>query len=285
MAKTKLNLPAILDREIPDLAIPEPISSSGFMRRTHVECISAKDTEEELTVGLVYRVEDLTEDDGILVHNDNGNVQPYHNWHFKDIEHGPFKEGDEVQILGSDDSQIVEKPREGHYNIPDYVGGKYIVYSGNDTESILQIKPGVKFKFPNRELKYNKRYKMLNKNPLSKGDKVKCIKDNKALILGCLYSIEAIDGDYVYLKEEAGSGNRYRYNIFMKWDRPSRLQLKVKKYKTKMNLADHVRYYVNRKSGQKLTDIRKQMLEDKVIGDDISLHDLKKICDTMFTWK
>lgn len=287
MAKTKLNLPAILDREIPDLAIPEPIESLAFMRRTHVECITNKDVEDDLTVGVVYRVEDLTEDDGIYVTNDHGNNQQYYNWHFKSIEHGPFKERDEVVLLDSTDVEIMQKPKDGHYNIPDYMGGKYPVHSASANETIVQIKPGLLFKFPNRNLKYNRRHSMLKKNPFVKGDKVKCIKYNKSLVLGCLYIIDGIDGDSVYLKEDGGSGNRYRYNTFMKWDKPSRMQVRVKKYKAKMKLSDHVRYYLNRKAGEKvsLVQIRKQMIEDKIIGDDISLKDLKVICDTMFTWK
>lgn len=287
MAKTKLNPLAILDREIPDLAIPEPVDSSGFMRRTHVECISNKDVEEELTVGVVYRVEDITEDNGIYVISDSGNTLQFFNWHFKSIEHGPFKVSDEVQLLNHEDVVIEEKPSGEHVNVPDYVQSKFVVTQAGDTESSIQHKPGVVFRTPNRNLKYSKRFKMLKKNPFRPGDKVKLAKDHKMLVLGCMYTVHAVDNDFVSLKEYLDSGERFRYNVFNKWDRPTRTQLKVRKYKSKMNLSDHVRYYINRKIGDKssLVSIRKQMIEDKVIGEDISLQDLKKICDTMFTWK
>src|SRR5271165_4025554 len=134
MAKTKLNLPAILDREIPDLPIPEPIDSTGFMRRTHIECITNKDVEEELTVGSVYRVED-TADDGAFVMNDNGNVQQYYNWHFISVEHGPFKAGDQVELLNHEDVVILDRPKEKHVNIPDYIHSKFIVIEGNKTDT------------------------------------------------------------------------------------------------------------------------------------------------------
>jgi hypothetical protein len=286
MAKTKFNLPAILDREIPDLAIPDPIQTTGFMRREHVECISNKDVEDDLTVGIVYHVVEPTDDEGVMIQNDNGDTKAYYNWHFKSVEHGPFKLNDEVQLLGFDDVEIVDKPRDSHYNIPDYVGSKFIVVASNETESVVRLKPGVIWKAPNRNLKYQKRYNMLKSNPFTKGDTVKCTKTGGAdVIVGCLYTVHAVDNDLVYLTETRDQGNRYRYNLFVKWDKPSRIQARVKKYKTKMKLADHVRYYLNKNRGLRLTEIRKEMLIDKIIGDDVTLQDLKKICDTMFTWK
>lgn len=286
MVAKKFSLPAILDREIPDLAIPEPIQGSTFMRRTHVECIDITDVEEELTQGMIYRIEEVPDNDNVILHNDLGNNSSYVNSHFRSIEHGPFKKNDMVQILSIEDGQIISKPDDYHFNMPDYVGAKLIVTKATDVGCELQLKANVIIYLPNVCLKYVKRDVMLKRNPLKQNDKVKCMKNHNTLSLGGLYTVSHVEGDYVHLKEYV-DGERFRYNLFEKWDKPSRIQVKAKKYKARMKLVDHVRYYLNRKTGPKtnLVQVRKLMLEDKIIGDDVSLKDLKTICDQMFSWK
>lgn len=286
MAIKKFNLPAILDREIPDLAIPEPIQGSIFMRRMNVECIDTSDVEEELTLGMVYRIEDITDNDSVHVENDLDNMRSYLNFHFRSIEHGPFKKGDTVQILNVDNAQIVTKPDDYHFNLPDYIGAKLVVVKATDTDCVVQIKTGVTISLPNISLKYIKRDVMLKKNTFKVNDKIRCMKEHSAVSLGGLYTVSNVEGDYVHLKEYT-DGERFRHTLFEKWDKPNRIQIKAKKFRARMKLADHVRYYLNRKSGPKtsLVQIRKQMLDDEIIGDDVTLQDLKTICSQMFSWK
>lgn len=290
MASRKLNLPAILDKEIPDLAIPEPIPGSEFMRGTHIECISNKDVEEELTIGVVYKIEDLAPDDGVSVMNDLGNYHNYYNWHFKSIQHGPFKKDDEVSLNAGEDVEVVTKRQGDSDNdqalIGNFLGSRYIVTVATDTYVHIKVRDGIVFKVPNRNLRFYRRNKMLKKNPFKVNDRVKCVKSHNSLTLGCIYTISHLDGDSVFLKEYQDV-ERFRYNLFLKWDRPTKVQIRMKKHKAKMKLADHVRYYVNRKGADKksLLKIRNEMLDDKIISEDVSLKDIKQICDTMFSWK
>jgi hypothetical protein len=288
--RKKLTVSEILDREVPDLAIPDPIPANEFQPRNRIECIDNRDTEDELTIGVVYTIEEITDSQGLRITNDLGNHSVYYTWHFKSVEHGPFKKGDEIQWMGEEGVTVEETTRhpDYEYNTRAYVTGRYTIIKADDTHAWIQPKPKVTFKIPNQNLKFHKRIKAMKKNPLQPKDKVKCIKDHTDLILGNLYTIEQVEGDYVWLLGIQNGGDKYRYNLFKKWDKLPRESKHNKKFLNRMKLADHVRYYVNRKIVEvKPTAlvIRKALLEDKIITTDVTLKDIKNICDQMFMWK
>lgn len=282
-----MNKPVLSVEEIHDLEIPDALPANPFLRKTHVECISNEEYEENLTVCCIYLISNLGEGDIIQIPSDSGNTIQVPNELFRSIEHGPFKKDDEIQLLSGEEVEVIQLPKPDYeYNVQDqYVTGKYKVLEATETHVRLMLRPSFIISVPNRSVKFYKRMNQLKRNPFKSGDKIKCVKAVRGLVQGFLYNVTQVENDFVWIAEY--DGDRFRYNLFEKWAKVTKHHAKVKKFKARMKLADHVRYYVNRKFTAKpsITQLRKMMIEDKIIGDDISLKDIKILCDQMFSWK
>jgi hypothetical protein len=284
----KLNLPVLYSvDDILDMEIPDPMPGSLLMRRTYVTCVDANVYEEGITVGNVYRIEDLQtvgNIEHVCVNNDLGMMCNYPVDCFKSIEHGPFIATDEVTLLTSEGHTVDEWPVDASpYKPENFVTGKFRVTKATATHATIQLNAGRAITVPNENLKFYKRFSN-KKNTFKSGDRVKLMKAHHDLMMGYMYTVRVAEGDYVYLMES--DGDRYPYKLFKIWAKPSSKQVKVKKFKSRMKLADHVRYYVNRKFDHRPTpaSLRKKLLEDKIIADDVSTKDIKSICDQMFSW-
>lgn len=277
--------------EMFDMEIPEVSSGSPFIRRGFVECLSNEVSNgAELTVGFVYRIEDVGQD-GLFVNDDRGNITLYSPDIFRSIDHGPFKVGDIVSILSAARAKIVKNTYNPDVTISEYVGGEYRVSDVTGTHATLVLRTGsLQVSYPNESLKFKKRTQMLPPNPFKIGDKVRCIKDYKDhLNEGEMYAVRHIEDDFIYLKEMPD--DRFRHNLFVKWDKPSKKQLFVKRLRSQMKLHDQVRFYLNRKSDllkdkqHPVAVLRRAMLSDKVINENVTLKEVKQIYDKMFHWK
>jgi hypothetical protein len=282
------NLPILISvDDIQDLEIPNVLEGSNFMRRTYIECISNVNHEEEFTVGCIYKIEEVEPNDMLSVMNDNGNYSEVPTTMFRSITHGPFMVLDDVVFnssVGATNISTTEGQDPLSYRPNDYVGATYRVVKAYEHVSHIQLKAGWIISVPNSNLMFKKRNAKSNNNPFKVGDKVKCFRENSRLSFGVMYTVSHVENDYVYISER--DGDRFKYSIFKLYDKPSKKQLKIKKFKARMQLADHVRYYLNRKFDTKPTVVvlRNHMIKDKIIGEDITVKDIKAIYDTMFGW-
>jgi len=276
--------------EMFDMEIPEVSMGSPFIRRGFVECLNNEvENGVHLTVGFVYRIEDVGQD-GLFVNDDRGNMSIYPTDSFRSIDHGPFKVGDSVSIISAARAKIDKNTYNSDVNINEYVGGEYRIDKATATHATLILRNNsLIVTYPNESLKFKKRTQMLPPNPFKAGDKVRCIKDYKDhLNEGEMYAVRHIEDDFIYLKEMPD--DRFRHNLFVKWDKQSKKQLFIKRLRSQMKLTDQVRFYINRKDIIKnkqhpVVALRKAMLSDKIIDEKVTLKEVKQIYDTMFHWK
>lgn len=271
-----------------DKELPEPVVGSQFQRRGFVECISNDGFEDKLTIGVIYRIEELGEDEAtLLINGDNGNAKYYPGIMFKSIDHGPFKVQDEVEILGIIGATFKKAPSGATVdNLAGYMHAGVAIMEVSGDKALVKIGSSYEVWFPNENLKFRKRHIMLARNPFKPGDKVRCIKPYARINVGEMYTINHAADDSVILLED--TDHRYRHTYFVKYEKLSRKEIFRKKLESRMTLSDKVRTYINKTSSMdtKLTPVklRNAMINDNVIDDKVALVEINKIYKQIFSW-
>lgn len=271
----------LLEEELPDILLPEPIPGSPFIRKGFAECIDDKGYINSLVVGKTYKVNELHMDgDKIQVYGEDDEYHWVECKLFKAIDYGPFKENDVVMCHGFEG--VEPKPTE---DLKGLLHQNATVKSATDTHATVMWGARSIFKIPNENLRLMSRKFSVGKNPFHKGDWVKCIRKNRGMNIGWKYKLEDSQGDYVYIATPDGMVDKYYHTLFIAV-KPKERKVKVKK----SNLEDYVRKFYNQYSYEKLTPaklikyIKDAGAPKDIFDDEQVLQVIKKVTKTLFKW-